>query len=50
MLCGGVGVFLLFKVVSVDVDVFIIGEVKYYDYFNYENDILVVEMGYYESE
>lgn len=42
--------FLLWKVVSADADVFITGEVKYHHYFNYENDILVAEMGHYESE
>ena len=31
------------KAVSADADVFITGEVKYHDYFNYENDILVAE-------
>ena len=36
--------------VRADADVFITGEVKYHDYFNYENDILVAEMGHYESE
>ena len=31
-------------------DVFITGEVKYHDYFSYENSILVAEIGHYESE
>lgn len=31
-------------------DVFITGEVKYHDYFYYDNDILVAEIGHYESE
>jgi putative NIF3 family GTP cyclohydrolase 1 type 2 len=26
------------------------GEVKYHDYFSYENDILIAEIGHYESE
>lgn len=38
------------KAVSADADVFITGEVKYHDYFNYENNILVAEVGHYESE
>ena len=25
-------------------------EVKYHDYFSYENDILIAEIGHYESE
>lgn len=49
-LCGGAGAFLLPKAVSADADVFITGEVKYHDYFNYENNILVAEVGHYESE
>ena len=45
-LCGGAGAFLLPKAVSADADVFITGEVKYHDYFNYENNILVAEVGH----
>lgn len=29
---------------------FLTGEVKYHDYFSYENDILIAEIGHYESE
>ena len=49
-LCGGAGAFLLPKAVGAHADVFITGEVKYHDYFYYENDILVAEIGHYESE
>lgn len=49
-LCGGAGAFLLPKAVACGADVFITGEVKYHDYFSYENDILVAEIGHYESE
>ena len=49
-LCGGAGAFLLPKAISQHADVFITGEVKYHDYFFYENDILVTEIGHYESE
>ena len=48
-LCGGAGAFLLPRAVG-KADVFITGEVKYHDYFNYENDILIAEIGHYESE
>lgn len=48
-LCGGAGAFLLPKAVG-KADVFITGEVRYHDYFYYENDILVAEIGHYESE
>ena len=49
-LCGGSGAFLLPKAIGAHADIFITGEVKYHDYFYYENDILVAEIGHYESE
>ena len=49
-LCGGSGAFLLPRAVACGADVFITGEVKYHDYFFYENHILVAEIGHYESE
>ena len=48
-LCGGAGAFLLPKAIG-KADVFITGEIRYHDYFYYENDILVAEIGHYESE
>ena len=49
-LCGGSGAFLASRAVGCGADVFITGEVKYHDYFNYENQILMAEIGHYESE
>ncbi len=49
-LCGGSGAFLLPNAVEEGADVFITGEVKYHDYFYYDNRILVAEIGHYESE
>ena len=49
-LCGGAGAFLLPKAVGSHANVFLTGEVKYHDYFSYENDILIAEIGHYESE
>ena len=49
-LCGGSGAFLLPRAVACNADVFITGEVKYHDYFLYDNCILVAEIGHYESE
>ncbi len=48
-ICGGSGAFLIPKAVG-KADVFITGEVKYHDYFNYNDSILVAEIGHYESE
>ena len=49
-LCGGSGAFLLPEAIRKHADVFITGEVKYHDYFYYDNDILIAEIGHYESE
>lgn len=49
-LCGGAGAFLLPRAVAQKADVFITGEVKYHDYFFYEDQILVAAIGHYESE
>lgn len=49
-LCGGAGAFLLPKAVDAHADVFITGEVKYHDYFSYGDEILIAEIGHYESE
>jgi dinuclear metal center YbgI/SA1388 family protein len=49
-LCGGAGAFLLPKAVTEGADVFITGEVRYHDYFDYEDRILIAEIGHYESE
>ena len=49
-LCGGAGVFLMPLAISNRADVFITGEIKYHDYFGHDTDILLAEIGHYESE
>lgn len=49
-LCGGAGAFLIPQAIRSGADIFITGEIKYHDYFGYENDILLAETGHYESE
>ena len=49
-LCGGAGAFLLPQAIRMGADVFITGEIKYHDYFGHEGDILMAEIGHYESE
>jgi len=49
-LCGGSGAFLIPLAVQNKADVFITGEIKYHEYFGYEDEILLVEIGHYESE
>lgn len=49
-LCGGAGAFLLPHAIASEADVFITGEVRYHEYFGHESDILIAEIGHYESE
>lgn len=49
-LCGGAGAFLLPMAVRQRADVFLTGEIKYHDFFGHESEILLAEIGHYESE
>ena len=49
-LCGGAGAFLIPQAIASDADVFITGEIKYHDYFGYDEHILLTEVGHYETE
>lgn len=49
-LCGGSGAFLLPQAIAQGADAFLTGEIKYHDYFGHEDDLLMVEIGHYESE
>lgn len=49
-LCGGAGSFLLPKAIGCGADVFLTGEIRYHDYFGHEDEILMAEIGHYESE
>ena len=49
-ICGGAGAFLMEKAVKEHADAFVTGEIKYHDYFYYEDKILAAEIGHYESE
>lgn len=49
-LCGGAGGFLLSKAIVKGADAFLTGEIRYHDYFGHEKDLLIAEMGHYESE
>ena len=49
-LCGGSGAFLIPQAIEKGADVFITGEIGYHRFFGYESDILLLEIGHYESE
>ena len=49
-LCGGAGASLITKAVIAGADMFVTGEIRYHDYFEFESHILLAEIGHYESE
>jgi dinuclear metal center YbgI/SA1388 family protein len=49
-MCGGSGSFLIRDAMAAKADVFITGDVKYHDFFQAENQILIADVGHYESE
>lgn len=49
-LCGGSGSFLISSAKNADADVFISGDIKYHDFFEADNQILIADIGHYESE
>ena len=48
--CGGSGAFLIENAKRSKSQVFITADIKYHDYFLAENQILLVDIGHYESE
>ncbi len=48
--CGGSGSFLISAAIAAGADVFITGDIKYHEFFNAEDRILVADIGHYESE
>jgi len=49
-LCGGAGAFLIPKAIEKGADAFVTGEIGYHRFFGYEDSILLMELGHYESE
>ena len=48
--CGGAGSEFLPEAIKKGADVFISGDFKYHDFFNADNQILIVDIRHYESE
>lgn len=49
-LCGGSGSFLLAQAICKKADIFITGDFKYHDFFEANGDIIIADIGHYESE
>ena len=48
--CGGSGSFLLPAAIAAGVDLFVTADMKYHDFFDAEEKIVVADIGHYESE
>ncbi len=49
-LCGGAGASLTHRAIREKADVFLSGDFKYHDFFQAENQIILADIGHYESE
>ena len=49
-ICGGSGSFLLSKAICAKADIFITADFKYHEFFYAENDIIIADIGHFESE
>lgn len=48
--CGGAGSFLLNEAKKQKADIFITGDYKYHEFFDAENQIVIADVGHFESE
>jgi dinuclear metal center YbgI/SA1388 family protein len=48
--CGGSGAFLIRDARKAGADIFLTGDLKYHDFFEAQDDIIVADIGHYESE
>jgi putative NIF3 family GTP cyclohydrolase 1 type 2 len=49
-LCGGAGSSLIPKAQAAGADVYITADIKYHEFFDADNRILIADIGHYESE
>ena len=49
-LCGGAGSFLIDKAIAAGADIFLTGDMKYHDFQGHEHEIVLADIGHYESE
>ncbi len=48
--CGGAGSFLIKEAVKQGCDAYITADIKYHEFFDAENQCLIIDVGHYESE
>jgi len=48
--CGGSGAFLIKQAIAADADIYITADIKYHQFFDAENKIIIADIGHFESE
>jgi dinuclear metal center YbgI/SA1388 family protein len=48
--CGGSGSFLISEAIKTGADIFLSSDIKYHDFFEADNRIVIADIGHYESE
>jgi len=48
--CGGSGSFLLQNAIRAGADAFVTADLKYHEFFDADNKIIIADIGHYESE
>ena len=49
-ICGGSGAFLIGRAKSAGADIYISGDIKYHEFFDADNKMIIADIGHYESE
>ena len=49
-ICGGAGSFLIQDAIRANADVFITSDIKYHDFFEANDKLVLVDIGHFESE
>jgi hypothetical protein len=49
-LCGGAGSFLIFNALHAKADIFISADIKYHEFFDANNRMVIADIGHFESE
>lgn len=49
-LCGGAGAFLIQKAKNASADIYLTGDLKYHEFFDGENQLILADIGHFESE
>jgi putative NIF3 family GTP cyclohydrolase 1 type 2 len=48
--CGGSGSFLINQAKSLGADIFVTSDIKYHDFFDADDQLILADIGHYESE